>query len=60
MKSINTVVQDVYDVMKSKNYDGDLNAIAMQAGREVEEALKGCLYSKRRQPRFKDVGDRKM
>ena len=35
MKSINTVVQDVYDLMKSKDYDGDLNAIAMQAGREV-------------------------
>ena len=40
MKSINTVVQDVYDVMKSKDYTGDLNSIAMQAGREVEEALK--------------------
>ena len=40
MKSINTVVQDVYDVMKSKDYSGDLDAIAMQAGREVEEALK--------------------
>ena len=40
MKSINTVVQDVYDVMKSKDYSGDLDSIAMQAGREVEEALK--------------------
>jgi hypothetical protein len=40
MKSIDTVVQDVYDVMKSKDYTGDLNSIAMQAGREVEEALK--------------------
>ena len=40
MKSINTVVQDVYDLMESKDYSGDLNSIAMQAGREVEEALK--------------------
>ena len=40
MKSINTVVPDVYDVMKSKDYTGDLNTIAMQAGREVEDAIK--------------------
>ena len=40
MKSINTVVQDVYDVMKSKDYSGDLSSIAMQAGREVEDAIK--------------------
>ena len=40
MKSINTVVPDVYDVMKSKDYTGDLSTIAMQAGREVEDAIK--------------------
>ena len=40
MKSIDTVVQDVYDLMQSKKYAGDLSSIAMQAGREVEEAIK--------------------
>ena len=40
MKSIDTVVKDVYDVMESKDYSGDLGAIAMTAGREVEDAIK--------------------
>ena len=40
MKSIDTVVQDVYDLMQSKKYTGDLNSIAMQAGREVEDAIR--------------------
>tara|TARA_R100001480_G_scaffold20350_1_gene30028 strand:+ start:1922 stop:2725 length:804 start_codon:yes stop_codon:yes gene_type:complete len=40
MKKIDTVVQDVYDVMKSKDYTGDLGSIAMVAGREVEDAIK--------------------
>ena len=40
MKSINTLIPDIYNVMESKQYDGDLNSIAMQAGREVEDAIK--------------------
>ena len=40
MKSIDTVVKDVYDVMESKDYSGDLGAIAMTAGREIEDAIK--------------------
>ncbi len=40
MKSIETLVPDIYKVMESKEFDGDLNAIAMQAGREVEDAIK--------------------
>ena len=41
-KNIQTVIPDIYEVMKSKSYSGDLNAIAMQAGREVEEAIKNA------------------
>ena len=40
MKSINTLIPDIYNVMESKEFDGDLNTIAMQAGREVEDAIK--------------------
>ena len=39
MKSINTLIPDIYNVMESKKYDGDLNSIAMQAGREVEDSI---------------------
>ena len=32
-KTINTVIPDIYETMKSKNYTGDLDTIAMQCGR---------------------------
>ena len=41
-KSINTIIPDVYEVMKSKDYSGDLDTIAMQCGREVEQAIKNA------------------
>ncbi len=39
MKMINTVVQDVYKLMKDKTYTGDLQKIADRVGSEVSEAL---------------------
>ena len=57
-KSINTVVPDVYEVMKSKDYSGDLNTIAMQAGREVEEAIKNAFepYENKNELRMSSIG----
>jgi len=57
-KSINTVVPDVYEVMKSKDYSGDLNTIAMQAGREVEEAIKNAFepYENKNNLRMSSIG----
>ena len=57
-KSINTVVPDVYEVMKSKEYSGDLSIIAMQAGREVEEAIKNAFepYENKNNLRMSSIG----
>ena len=57
-KSINTVVPDVYEVMKSKDYSGDLSTIAMQAGREVEEAIKNAFepYENKNELRMSSIG----
>ena len=57
-KSINTVVPDVYEVMKSRDYSGDLNTIAMQAGREVEEAIKNAFepYENKNELRMSSIG----
>jgi len=57
-KSINTVVPDVYEVMKSRDYSGDLNTIAMQAGREVEEAIKKAFepYENKNELRMSSIG----
>ncbi len=57
-KSINTVIPDIYDVMKSKDYSGDLSAIAMQAGREVEEAISNAFspYEQKTNLRMSGIG----
>jgi len=57
-KKIDTVVPDVYEVMKSKDYSGDLNTIAMQAGREVEEAIKKAFepYENKNELRMSSIG----
>ena len=57
-KKIDTVVPDVYEVMKSKDYSGDLNTIAMQAGREVEEAIKNAFepYENKNELRMSSIG----
>jgi len=39
MKTINTVVGDVYSMMESKEYTGDLQKIADRVGKEVSDAL---------------------
>ncbi len=39
MKTINTVVEDVYKLMETKEYAGDLNKIADKIGSEVSEAV---------------------
>jgi len=39
MKTINTVVQDVYSLMEDRKYKGDLQTIADKVGKEVSEAL---------------------
>ena len=58
MKSIHTVIPDIYDVMKSKDYSGDLSSIAMQAGREVEDAIKDAFtpYKENRGLRMSGIG----
>ena len=43
MKTINTVVQDVYNLMDSKEYTGDLNKVAKTIGEEVTEAVVNAL-----------------
>ena len=57
-KSIHTVIPDIYDVMKSKDYTGDLSAIAMQAGREVEEAISNAFtpYEQKTNLRMSGIG----
>ena len=57
-KNIHTLIPDVYEVMKSKDYDGDLSAIAMQAGREVEEAIKNAFepYEQKAGLRMSGIG----
>ena len=57
-KSINTVIPDVYEVMKSKDYSGDLSTIAMQAGREVEEAIINAFepYENKNELRMSSIG----
>jgi hypothetical protein len=39
MKTIDTVVQDVYTLMEKKNYKGDLKAVADKVGSEISDAL---------------------
>jgi hypothetical protein len=51
MKTINTVVQDVYDLMEDKNINGDLKKIADRVGEEVSTALVDALT-----PRDRDTG----
>ena len=57
-KNINTVIPDIYNVMKSKEYSGDLSTIAMQAGREVEEAIKNAFepYEQKTNLRMSGIG----
>jgi hypothetical protein len=57
-KVINTLIPDVYEVMKSKDYSGDLDVIAMQAGREVEEAIKNAFepYEQKTNLRMSSIG----
>ena len=57
-KSINTIIPDVYEVMKSKNYSGDLDTIAMQCGREVEQAIKNAFepYEAKTNLRMSSIG----
>ena len=57
-KSIDTLITDVYDVMKSKDYSGDLSNIAMQCGREVEEAIKNAFepYENKKELRMSSIG----
>jgi hypothetical protein len=57
-KSINTIIPDVYEVMKSKNYSGDLDTIAMQCGREVEQAIKNAFepYEPKTRLRMSSIG----
>ena len=57
-KSIQTVIPDIYHTMKSKEYSGDLGAIAMQAGREVEEAIKNAFepYEQKTNLRMSGIG----
>ena len=57
-KNINTVIPDIYNVMKSKEYSGDLQTIAMQAGREVEEAIKNAFepYEQKSNLRMSSIG----
>jgi len=57
-KGINTLIPDVYEVMKSKDYSGDLDVIAMQAGREVEEAIKNAFepYEQKTNLRMSSIG----
>ena len=57
-KSIHTVIPDVYEVMKSKDYSGDLNSIAMQCGREVEDAIKNAFepYEQQTNLRMSSIG----
>ena len=39
MKQLETLIPDIYNTLKSKEFTGDLNAIADQAGKEVAEAI---------------------
>jgi|TARA_R110002012_G_scaffold143818_1_gene302008 hypothetical protein len=57
-KSIHTLIPDVYEVMKSKEYSGDLSSIAMQAGREVEDAIKNAFepYEQKSELRMSGIG----
>jgi hypothetical protein len=43
MKTINTVIQDVYDMMDSQECTGDLNKVADAVGKEVSESLVNAL-----------------
>jgi len=43
MKNINTVVQDVYNLMDSQECTGDLSKVADAVGKEVSEALVNAL-----------------
>jgi hypothetical protein len=58
MKKIDTVINDVYDVMKSKDYTGHLKSIAMQCGREVEEAIINAFepYEQKTNLRMSSIG----
>ena len=58
MKKIDTVINDVYDVMKSKDYTGHLKSIAMQCGREVEEAVINAFepYEQKTNLRMSSIG----
>ena len=51
MKTINTVVQDVYNLLSTQEYTGDLDKVADQVGEEVAEAIKVALT-----PREKKTG----
>lgn len=57
-KKIDTIVQDIYSVMKSKEYTGDLEGIAKQAGDEVAEALVQAFepYEDKRNLRMSGIG----
>ncbi len=43
MKNINTVVQDVYNLMEKREHTGDLNKIAKTIGEEVSESVVNAL-----------------
>ena len=57
-KTIDTVIPDIYETMKSKNYTGDLDTIAMQCGREVEQAIKNAFepYEPKTNLRMSSIG----
>ena len=57
-KTIETLIPDVYEVMKSKDYTGDLDTIAMQCGREVEQAIKNAFepYEQKKDLRMSSIG----
>ncbi len=58
VKTINTVVEDVYALMKDKKYTGDLKAIAKQAGDEVAFAIEQAFepYEDKRTLRMSGIG----
>jgi hypothetical protein len=57
-KSIHTLIPDVYETLKSKDYSGDLEEIAMKCGREVEEAMKNAFepYEQKSDLRMSSIG----
>lgn len=49
MKTINTLVNDVYDMMHTQKYEGDLQKIADTVGKEVSESIVTALTPREKQ-----------